>query len=42
MVGDILKIHAGDVMPADGILIRAFEVIVDESIMTGEINPISK
>ncbi|KAJ3328422.1 Calcium-transporting ATPase 10, plasma membrane-type [Blyttiomyces sp. JEL0837] len=35
-VGDILSFEAGDMLPADGILVSGFNVIVDESSNTGE------
>ncbi|MEC3919021.1 cation-translocating P-type ATPase [Nocardia sp. CDC160] len=35
-VGDLIALHAGDVIPADGRLLRANELEVDESGLTGE------
>ncbi|MEC3957464.1 cation-translocating P-type ATPase [Nocardia sp. CDC153] len=35
-VGDLIALHAGDVIPADGRLLRADELEVDESGLTGE------
>ncbi|KAJ3308050.1 plasma membrane calcium [Blyttiomyces sp. JEL0837] len=36
LVGDIVSFAAGDVLPADGILIQSFNVSCDESSLTGE------
>ncbi len=36
VVGDIVRVEAGDQMPADGILVEANALTVDESIFTGE------
>ena len=36
VVGDIVYIQVGDVLPADGILIQGFDIEADESTMTGE------
>ncbi|WP_369636370.1 HAD-IC family P-type ATPase [Nocardia sp. JMUB6875] len=35
-VGDLIALHAGDVIPADGRLLRAYDLEVDESGLTGE------
>ena len=40
--GDVVRIEAGDRVPADGNLIRAEAVMVDESVLTGESLPIEK
>lgn len=40
--GDILILHAGDLIPADGRIIEATELQVDESPLTGESLPIAK
>lgn len=40
--GDIIQIVEGMEIPADGLIIEASEVTVDESAMTGETNPIKK
>lgn len=40
--GDVLRIEAGDRVPADGNLISAEGVMVDESVLTGESLPIEK
>lgn len=39
---DIVIIHEGDRIPADGILIAASNLCIDESILTGESLPVSK
>ena len=40
--GDIVRIEAGDRVPADGLLARGHGVMADESILTGESLPIDK
>src|ERR1041385_2045206 len=40
--GDVLRIEAGDRVPADGGLIEAHGIIVDESVLTGESFPVGK
>ncbi len=40
--GDIVLLDAGDMLPADGYFIRADGVTIDESPLTGEIEPIAK
>jgi P-type E1-E2 ATPase len=42
LVGDIIKLVEGMEIPADGILIEAAEIKMDESSMTGETNSIKK
>ena len=42
VVGDIVIIEAGAIIPADGVLIDGYDVEVDESSMTGEPHAISK
>ncbi|MCI4676851.1 cation-translocating P-type ATPase [Candidatus Mycolicibacterium alkanivorans] len=40
--GDVIEIHAGEVVPADARLIEAANVEVDESTLTGESLPVPK
>jgi len=40
--GDLLRIEAGDRVPADGGLVEAHGIMVDESVLTGESLPVGK
>lgn len=40
--GDIVRLDAGDMVPADGYFLRADGVMVDESPITGESTPVAK
>ncbi|MEP7049520.1 MAG: cation-transporting P-type ATPase, partial [Pseudomonadota bacterium] len=40
--GDIARIEAGERVPADGVLVEALGVMVDESLLTGESVPVDK
>ena len=40
--GDVVRVEAGDRIPADGALVEAQGVMVDESILTGESMPVDK
>lgn len=42
VVGDILQVEAGDVLPADSILIRGSEILCDESTLAGESKLVQK
>lgn len=42
VVGDFVRVEAGDLVPADGIVIRANQLACDESAQTGESEGISK
>ncbi len=40
--GDIVNLQDGQKIPADGRLIAAFDLVVDESMLTGESRPVNK
>lgn len=40
--GDVVRVSAGDRVPADGVLIEAHGIMVDESVVTGESLPFGK
>lgn len=40
--GDLIKLYEGDKVPADAIILEAFSLKVDESVLTGESVPSSK
>lgn len=40
VVGDIVQLNIGDQIPADGLLIEGHSMLVDESSMTGESEPV--
>lgn len=42
VVGDVVRLDAGDVVPADGELVEAAGLQVDESAMTGESVPVTR
>jgi cation transport ATPase len=42
MVGDVIVLETGDQIPADGVLIIGHELTVDESVMTGEADSVTK
>ncbi len=42
VVGDVVLLHAGDVVPADCRLVEAMDLEVDESSLTGESLPVAK
>jgi Ca2+-transporting ATPase len=40
--GDIVIIEGGDIVPADGKIIKAFDIMLDESMLTGESQSVRK
>lgn len=42
VVGDIVMVEQGDKIPADGRLLEGFSLKIDESMLTGESEPVSK
>ncbi|WP_020472722.1 calcium-translocating P-type ATPase, PMCA-type [Zavarzinella formosa] len=42
VVGDLVILEMGDEIPADGRIVRATELLIDQSLMTGESEPVKK
>jgi Ca2+-transporting ATPase len=42
VVGDLIRLHEGDIVPADGVLVKLTQLMVDESSLTGESLPVAK
>jgi Ca2+-transporting ATPase len=42
VVGDVILLETGDEIPADGRLLKATELMIDQSLMTGESEPVRK
>ncbi|MFN9904208.1 MAG: hypothetical protein ACK55Z_36600, partial [bacterium] len=42
LVGDIIMIEVGEIFSVDGILIETNDLLIDESDITGESDPIEK
>ncbi len=42
VVGDVVTLETGDEIPADGRLLKATDLFVDQSLMTGESEPVQK
>lgn len=42
VVGDLIHVEGGDKIPADGMLVRSVDLMVDESLMTGESDVVHK
>ena len=40
--GDLLNVQEGDKIPADGVIIEAAQLLLDESILTGESEPVGR
>ncbi len=40
--GDLVVLNAGEHVPGDGLLLESTKLAVDEAIMTGESEPVSK
>lgn len=42
VVGDLIELQAGEVVPADARIVEVHNLFVDESVLTGESQPVSK
>jgi Ca2+-transporting ATPase len=42
VVGDVIDLETGDEVPADGRLVKSVELMIDQSLMTGESEPVRK
>ena len=42
VVGDVVLLYEGDKIPADGVFLEAFDVVVNEAVLTGESVPVAK
>ncbi len=42
VVGDLVKLETGDEVPGDGRLLKAVDLMIDQSLMTGESAPVKK
>jgi Ca2+-transporting ATPase len=42
VVGDVILLEMGDEVPADGRLVKATDLFIDQSLMTGESEPVKK
>src|SRR5204862_5778655 len=42
VVGDLIVLEMGDEIPADGRIVKATELYLDQSLMTGESEPVRK
>ena len=40
LLGDIVHLAIGDQVPADGVFVSGFSVLIDESNLTGESEPV--
>ncbi|NCN50827.1 MAG: HAD-IC family P-type ATPase, partial [Candidatus Pacebacteria bacterium] len=42
VIGDVVLLYEGDKVPADGILVDASELVINEAVLTGESVPVAK
>ena len=42
VVGDLIRVHEGDVVPADAVVVASSQVMLEESSLTGESLPVDK
>jgi Mg2+-importing ATPase len=42
VAGDVVLLHAGDLVPADGLVLESQEAMADEAVLTGEPFPVEK
>jgi Ca2+-transporting ATPase len=42
VVGDIVRLHEGDIVPADAVVVELTQLLIDEAALTGESLPASK
>jgi len=42
VVGDVVQLHLGDKIPADGAVTESFGLLIDQAVMTGESVPVEK
>jgi len=42
VVGDLVRLDLGDKVPADGVVVDAMNLLIDQSVMTGESVPVEK
>ena len=42
VVGDLVRLDLGDKVPADGVMLEAMGLLIDQSVMTGESVPVEK
>jgi len=42
VAGDVVALHAGDLVPADGLILEGHDAMADEAVLTGEPFPVEK
>lgn len=42
VVGDVVALHTGDLIPADGVILESHDAMADEAVLTGEPFPVEK